>query len=182
MNENEYLRILSESIYNLRKESGLTQESLAEKLNISFQAVSKWENEQSSPDIILLPLLADIFGVSVDRLFGRDTASLAAEAADIAPWEDDDTLWGLVFQGRRLIKNCKDLSNFTFKVEGEALNVKSNCSISCGNVSGSVQAGVDVHCGDVAGGANAGVNVFCGDVAGGANAGVSVSCKSMEGR
>ena len=55
-------------IARLRKEKGLTQEGLAEKLGISSQAVSKWENDSSCPDISLLPALADILGVTIDEL------------------------------------------------------------------------------------------------------------------
>lgn len=54
-----------------RKRLGLTQEQLAEQLGITAQAVSKWENDQSCPDISVLPALADIFGVSIDVLLGR---------------------------------------------------------------------------------------------------------------
>ena len=50
----------------------MTQEQLANALGITFQAVSKWENGISSPDLSTLPLLADLFGVSVDQLLGRD--------------------------------------------------------------------------------------------------------------
>lgn len=59
-------------IMRLRKEHGMTQDQLANALGITFQAVSKWENGVSSPDISTLPLLADLFGVSVDQLLGRD--------------------------------------------------------------------------------------------------------------
>ena len=51
-----------------RREKGLTQEELAEKLGVSSQAVSKWENDQSCPDISLLPQLCKIFGISTDEL------------------------------------------------------------------------------------------------------------------
>lgn len=68
---------MNESIGNiimrLRKEHGMTQDQLASALGITFQAVSKWENGVSSPDISTLPLLADLFGVSVDQLLGRET-------------------------------------------------------------------------------------------------------------
>ena len=57
----------------LRKKFGLKQEDIAEKLNISPQAVSKWENNISAPDISALPILADILNVSLDELLGRDT-------------------------------------------------------------------------------------------------------------
>ena len=60
-------------IMRLRKEHGMTQDQLASALGITFQAVSKWENGISSPDISTLPLLADLFGVSVDQLLGRAT-------------------------------------------------------------------------------------------------------------
>ena len=55
-------------IASLRKEKGLTQSALAEKLNLSNKAVSKWENGDSMPDISTLPELAKHLGVSVDEL------------------------------------------------------------------------------------------------------------------
>ena len=58
-------------IARLRKEKNYTQEDIAFKVNISPQAVSKWENDISFPDITVLPILADIFEVSVDELLGR---------------------------------------------------------------------------------------------------------------
>ncbi|WP_339212333.1 LamG-like jellyroll fold domain-containing protein [Ornithinibacillus sp. FSL M8-0202] len=62
---------LSHNISWLRKKCGLTQEQLAKRLGVSNQAVSKWENGQSFPDMLLLPQLSDIFGVSIDTFFGR---------------------------------------------------------------------------------------------------------------
>ena len=53
-------------IRELRKASGMTQEQLAEQIGISFQAVSKWENNIALPDISLVPALARIFGVTTD--------------------------------------------------------------------------------------------------------------------
>ena len=58
----------------IRKEKGLTQEDIAKRIVISPQAVSKWENDVSSPDILVLSSLADILGVSVDELLGRENA------------------------------------------------------------------------------------------------------------
>lgn len=55
----------------LRKSRNMTQEDLAECLNISAQAVSKWENDLTSPDLETLLKLAEIFGVSTDELLGR---------------------------------------------------------------------------------------------------------------
>ena len=59
---------LGKRISDLRKQKGLKQDELAEKLGISPQAVSKWENDLTCPDISLLPELAKILGVSIDEL------------------------------------------------------------------------------------------------------------------
>lgn len=60
-------------IQKFRKEKGLTQEDLAEKLGVSAQAVSKWENDVSCPDITLLPQLCRVLGISADELLsGRN--------------------------------------------------------------------------------------------------------------
>ena len=60
---------LGKKIRQLRFKSGLTQEQLSERLGISPQSVSKWENSVAMPDITTLPLLAEVFGVSIDELF-----------------------------------------------------------------------------------------------------------------
>lgn len=62
--------IIGQKISSLRRERGWTQEELSEKLNVSPQAVSKWENDISYPDITLLPQLAKLFGVTTDELLG----------------------------------------------------------------------------------------------------------------
>ena len=60
---------IGKRIAGLRKDKGLKQEKLEEMLGVSGQAVSKWENDQTCPDISLLPQLAKILGVTVDELF-----------------------------------------------------------------------------------------------------------------
>ena len=60
---------LGKKIRQLRYKAGLTQEQLADKLGIGAQSISKWENAASMPDITTLPLLAEIFGISIDDLF-----------------------------------------------------------------------------------------------------------------
>lgn len=63
---------LAKKIVSNRKEKGWTQEELAELVGVSPQAVSKWENAQSCPDIQLLPKLAALFGISVDELLSHE--------------------------------------------------------------------------------------------------------------
>lgn len=64
---------LGKRISALRRERGLKQEDLAERLGVSPQAVSKWENDQTCPDITLLPELAKLLGVTVDRLLSGES-------------------------------------------------------------------------------------------------------------
>ena len=64
---------LGKKIKQLRFKAGMTQEQLAEKLGIGPQSVSKWENAVAMPDITVLPLLAEIFGVTIDDLFDLTT-------------------------------------------------------------------------------------------------------------
>ena len=59
---------LGKRIAALRRDKELKQDELAEKLGVTPQAVSKWENDQTCPDISLLPLLAETLGVSIDEL------------------------------------------------------------------------------------------------------------------
>jgi len=61
-----------EKLNSMRKNSGFTQEEVAVRLGISPQAVSKWENDLSCPDIMLLPEIAKLYGKSVDELLGTD--------------------------------------------------------------------------------------------------------------
>ncbi len=62
-------------ITSLRKENGMTQLELAEKMNVTDKAVSKWERDLSCPDVNSLPKLASIFGISVDELMQIKSAS-----------------------------------------------------------------------------------------------------------
>lgn len=63
---------LGKRIVACRKRLGLTQDALAEKLGVTAQAVSKWENDQSCPDITMLPKLAQLFDITTDELLGLE--------------------------------------------------------------------------------------------------------------
>lgn len=71
----------SEKLQILRKEKRLSQEGLAEKLNVSRQAVSKWESGQSFPELDKIIILSDIFNVTLDELI-KDSIELRKNIED----------------------------------------------------------------------------------------------------
>lgn len=75
---------VGEKISELRKQKGITQERLAEMIGVSSQSISKWENGVTMPDIMLLPIIADTFGVTIDYLFGKEQHTAQMINADNA--------------------------------------------------------------------------------------------------
>ncbi len=63
---------IGETIKKLRKERDITQEEFAEVLGVTYQSVSRWENNTCYPDIELVPVIAAFFGISTDKLMGVD--------------------------------------------------------------------------------------------------------------
>lgn len=88
---------LGKRIIANRKRIGFTQDQLADKLGVTAQAVSKWENDQSCPDITMLPKLAEIFGITIDQLLGvipePDPAQTEQKVheGEVVDSEDDDS-------------------------------------------------------------------------------------------
>lgn len=197
--------ILGKNIAALRKAQGMTQEALAQKLGVTFQAVSKWETGQSCPDITMLPELSDLLGVSIDELFGRAPLVRAEENPAVEtqqapmeqviyselPWEDDrGTLHVVLFAGHKLIGSSifqryqKEKQQVEFCYEGPALNIQSDFSVVCREgviIQGNVSAGDSVTCGQVCGSVSAGDGVRCGAVGGSVNAGDGVVCEVVAG-
>ncbi len=196
-----------ERIAAYRKELGLTQEGLAQKLGVTNQAVSKWESDQCCPDIMLLPDLADVFGVSLDELFGRAAPEGRAAPAeedtvyvDGLPWPDDDDLHAVCYVGHRLVDHAPvpgrrmsigGLLNLNLAGDagvklcfsGSVRDIHSafGVEVKDGSVAGSVTAGDGVECDDVGGSVRAGDGVNCGAVGGDVAAGDSVYCGDVGG-
>ena len=83
---------IGETITRKRKALGMTQKDLAEKLSVSFQAVSKWETDASHPDVELLPALAEMLGTTVDALVGYRSPILADYEAR---YQSTEYYWGI---------------------------------------------------------------------------------------
>lgn len=75
--------MLSEKLYKLRKNKGLSQEQLAEQLNVSRQAISKWEQGTAVPESEKLIAISNHFGVTVDYLLKEDTAYITNTPAEV---------------------------------------------------------------------------------------------------
>ncbi len=192
--------ILGNKIAELRKEKSMTQEALANKLGVSNQAVSKWEANQSCPDIQLLPQIADIFGVTLDSLFDREveqeisyvscenhmtgeTIQVEAKEKHDFPWEDDGKLRAVVYIGHKLVQaqDCTETSEITFTYNGAALDIISSFSVTCDDVEGNVTANGSVTCDVVGGNVKAAGSVTCDEVNGNVDAGGNVTCDEING-
>ena len=80
---------LGNKIKSLRLKAGLTQEKLADELNVSFQAISKWENNVCAPDIAMLPKLSVFFGVTIDELFDLTSAQKLSRIENMLEMEHE---------------------------------------------------------------------------------------------
>ena len=86
--------MLSEKLYKLRKNSGLSQEQLAEQLNVSRQAISKWESGTAVPESEKLITISNYFGVSVDYLL-KDEEEQVQPSSNITE-ENPKTIAGII--------------------------------------------------------------------------------------
>ena len=81
-------KTMGQFISALRRVNGLTQRELAERLNVSDKAVSRWERDESAPDLTLIPVIADIFGVTSDELLRGERSVKGADAPAADPAEE----------------------------------------------------------------------------------------------
>lgn len=153
--------------------------------------------------------------MTLDELFGRERKAAIANdqilpvAAEL-PWEDDDAIHAVLFQGHRLLQpkqgslfrhdkydeirktvelhfsgTAQDIySDFSVVCTDSTISgsVRAGDGVTCGNVGGNVQAGDSVHCsGDVQGNVRASDSVTCGNVGGDVSANDSVRCGEVKG-
>ena len=162
---------IGENIRALRQSRMLTQEQVALHLGVSSQAVSKWETSANTPDIALLPGLADLFGVTIDALFGRETLPLP----EGLPQEDDDVIRVVQLRGRQVLavtprmspdapaieiafpRNCNDRTQyFNVEVYGHVIadgsingDVVCHQSVECGQINGDVRVQGNLKAGTI---------------------------------
>lgn len=159
---------MGQIIKKLRKGRGFTQEELAERLGVTYQAISKWENAKAAPDITFLPIMADIFGCCIDELFSREIKTeIHYDHCAELPWADDNTIRIFQTVGKKIIhsqeantcievafpRNCNETTRQYFKVEvfgnlisDSSINGDVICHgrIDCHEINGDVTSQGDV--------------------------------------
>lgn len=140
---------LGENIKRLRREKGITQETLAELLSVSFQSVSRWERGEGYPDITLLPVLSRFFGVSTDELLGINEAEDESELEKLLE-EYDSLRWDVErkwktldilrekfpadyrvqvrYMGKFIFSNWKDIDKHSSKIKAIYENIQRGCT------------------------------------------------------
>lgn len=154
---------LCEKLYELRRAAGLSQEELAEKLNVSRQAVSKWENGAAQPELSKLVELSRLYGVSVDELLSLEEAeksearAAAADAPTPVPAQESPTAPKKARRQRLLLgaaavclvlavgtaayssRRVKQLERQVSSLQSQILSVQSNLSSQIAGISSSVR-------------------------------------------
>lgn len=110
---------------------GYTQKELSELIGVSSQAVSKWEQKISCPDIMLLPKIAEVFGITIDELFGKSAdKQIVYSLVESVPWNDDGKLRFAVFEGKKLVDKWENGVNFNFDKGDYKISSPSRVTIS----------------------------------------------------
>ena len=126
---------LGKRIAALRREKELKQDELAEKLGVSAQAVSKWENDQTCPDISLLPLLAKTLGVSVDELLSGKQEN--APAVQIVPADERKDINDMML---RIVMKSADNDRLRINIPLPLIKVGIDAGLNMAQVSGGNEA------------------------------------------
>ena len=158
---------IGNNIKFFRNKNQFTQEQLAERLGVSYQAVSKWETNANTPDISLLPKIAALFNVSIDSLFSDNISSCYDDFQEI---KDDDVIRIVQMKGKQILKvtsvisqdnppieiafphDCNDRTQY-FKVEvfghvisDSSINGDVVChqSLQCSAINGDIRSEGDI--------------------------------------
>lgn len=110
-------------LYELRKQHGYSQDELADKLNVSRQAISKWERSESSPDTDNLIALAKLYGVSLDELLNY-TPAKSGDSTESNPHTQDEN--NTQNTQSALDNDKNDTSTFVFADDGDKVHIDEN--------------------------------------------------------
>ena len=97
---------IGENLKRQRKKKDLTQEQLADILGVSFQSVSKWERGEGYPDMELLPVIAEYFGITVDELMGMKEICSKTQADKILEAVSENSVNGRIEDNLEILENA----------------------------------------------------------------------------
>lgn len=200
MELNENLR---NNLLRLRKDRNVTQDILAAALDISVQAVSKWETGVSLPDIMQLPRIAKFYGVTIDYLFyheGNDAPVINAELPDDGQlrivqflgnkklgeelWQRDKAIELKIpenlYNSIPLVINTEIWGNANIRGDIGG-NAECGGNINCGNIGANAESGGTINCGNIDGNAESGSSINCGNIGGNIECGTDVNCGNVSG-
>ncbi len=190
--------LIGQRITELRRAKGLTQAELADKIGVSHQAVSQWERNETLPDILTIPTLAEIFGESVavvmgvGEIRGKGGPEFEIETGPIGEVSETNIQsagacdFSIPITGDQLninedeyeiviLKNGKAVKSF-LQHPNQFAHITVNGSL------GSLKSNIDVTVnGNVNGSVSAGLGLRCGNVGGNASAGMNVYCGDVGG-
>lgn len=160
-----------------RKSLNISQEEIAERLNVTSQAVSKWECDKSYPDMEMLIEISELFDISLDTLImGKDISKIAIGLPE------DDTVRVALCRGNRVLEAGEASNSIKVKLESpvEKIEIWGSANID-GDIYGSIKAGGGINCDKVEGNISAGASINCDEVTGNVNAGAGVNCDGVSG-
>ncbi len=175
---------IANKIAALRKQQQITQSELADRLFISHQAISQWENGVTFPDVTIIPELAKALNVSIGEIFSEEKPVTYSEekATSSNLFNDDDYHIVLIYKNKVVDVAKHEFNKVEILLTGDLKSIKSDFSVSIdGNVLGDVAAGGSVTCDSIEGNATAGGSLSCDSVDGDVAAGGSVTCDSVDG-
>lgn len=123
---------MGQIIKKLRKERNLTQEKLANQLNVTFQTISKWENETGMPDISQVVPMAKVFGVTTDCLFDYTTQpKLELKLFRVEKYDDVNEICRMLRENKTVVVNCEKIDeNIMHLIENKIIIDITDVSIT----------------------------------------------------
>lgn len=129
--ENTMLK-LGENLKKFRSKRELTQEQLAAVLGVSAQAVSRWENGTTYPDITLLPTIASYFEITLDELMGMEAFKSEEQLKELTAQLDENGSKGLIYENIKLLRDAVKVYPANYQLQFRLVNQLGFCAYKDG--------------------------------------------------
>ena len=129
--ENTMLK-LGENLKKFRSKRELTQEQLAAVLGVSAQAVSRWENGTTYPDITLLPTIASYFEITIDELMGMEAFKSEEQLKELTAQLDENGSKGLIYENIKLLRDAVKTYPANYQLQFRLVNQLGFCAYKDG--------------------------------------------------